>query len=676
MDFTFKRISIKAKVLWIDTETLKEMDKRENLYNLSRANRITPDEREQRRQAYKTQKNKVTKLIRMKRADFINRNIRESMNDCKKMWQIMKQVIGKSKKTTNDDIPESIEGNDNCIVNEPQQVLNALNDHFVNVGIRINEESRQKHQNQERTHTASRTIISSIYLYNTNHMELLRIIKTLKTEAAAGIDGITAKILKKIARELSYKLIEPINECMREGHFPETFKETRVKALYKGKGSRKNRSNYRPISVLSNMSKIFEKLLYQRIYSFFEKHDVISPTQFGFLPQSNTTSAVLHAVSKIKSSIDEKKLTAAIFIDIAKAFDSIDHGTILKKLFQLGIRGKSNELLREYLFNRRQITSHGKVHSDPAIVKSGIPQGSNLSSLLFLTYINDCLTVELKGYIQMYADDSILIYSCEDITQLHAFIQADLQTIDQWMYNNYMSFNGDKTKMMIFTTQGQPTPHISIDINNTTIEQVSQIRYLGLIIDEKLSFKQHTQYLINKITPYIFILRRTRYTLPARTKLMLYYSHVHSQLTYLISIWGFSNATNLNALQIIQNKAVRSLFWPEYKRNEMNTNQLLQKYKILTIEQLKISDSLLLIKKLKTNMIKNEITLKTFENVHGYNTRNKGNFIIPKSRLNILHNSLLVKGLTLYNSLPQRLKNETDFQRFKRSVKSHLTNTL
>lgn len=463
---------------------------------------------------------------------------------------------------------------------------------------------------------------------------------------------------------------------MREGHFPETFKEARVKALYKGKGSRKKCSNYRPISVLSNMSKILEKLLYQRIYSFFSKNNIIATTQFGFLPQSNTTSAVLHAISRIKQSMNERKVTGAVFIDIAKAFDSIHHETLLNKLYQLGIRGKSNELLQSYLFGRRQRTCHDKLSSTTGFLNYGTPQGSNLSSLLFLTYINDCLNIHLNGYIQMYADDSVIIYSCEDVTTLQTHIEADLKAVDLWMYNNYMTFNPTKTKVMVFSTQGQATPHVNINVNNSTIEQVSQIRYLGLIIDVKLTFKQHVEYLKNKLSPYIFILRRTRYTLPARTKLMIYYSHVHSHLTYLISIWGFSSTTNLNTLQVTQNKAVRSLFWPEYKRNGLNTKQLMSKYKILSIEQLKISDSLLLIRKIRTNMIKNEIMLPTFENIHHYNTRGKSDFVIPKSRLNLLHNSLLIHGLTLYNKLPYNMKREANFYRFKKAIKDHLITTL
>lgn len=274
----------------------------------------------------------------------------------------------------------------------------------------------------------------------------------------------------------------------------------------------------------------------------------------------------------------------------------------------------------------------------------------------------------------MYADDSILIYSSEDTEQMKESIERDLYTIDEWMYNNFMCFNADKTKFMVFTTRGQPLTQVQININNHNIEQVTHMKYLGLTIDHKLDFRKHVEATRNKISPYIFVLRRTRYTLNPKTKLMLYYAHVHSHLTYLSSIWGYSLAINLEMLQVVQNKAVRSLFWPEYKRGNISTQQLMDKYKILNVRQLKIMDSLLLIKKIQTNTIKNSINLPTFGQIHKYNTRQKNDFVLPKVRLNTLHNSLLVRGLATFNKLPQHIKKETDLERFKKQIKYFITN--
>lgn len=309
---------------------------------------------------------------------------------------------------------------------------------------------------------------------------------------------------------LSKALVNPINKCIKDGHFPSSFKESRVKAIYKGTGSRKQCSNYRPISVISNLSKIFEKLLYTRFYDFLYENDTISENQFGFLPKSSTTTAALHAITHIQKAMDDTHLraTAAVFIDVAKAFDSLSHETLLRKLDILGVRGTANRIIEDYLFGRKQRVQSEEEHSKFQYVKHGVPQGSALSSLLFLIYVNDCLEIPLEGQIQMYADDTILIYSCSNPQLLHQHIQNDLMKINDWMYNNDMSFNATKTKYILFKRKRQDTYIIpAIFINGAEIEQTSQAKYLGLIIDEDLSWKPHLQYLKRLLNPYIYVLK-------------------------------------------------------------------------------------------------------------------------------------------------------------------------
>lgn len=461
-------------------------------------------------------------------------------------------------------------------------------------------------------------------------------------------------------------------EGLKHGNFPDSFKEARVKALYKRNGSRKKTNNYRPISVLSNVSKIFEKLIYNRLYRFLSDNDLISPNQFGFLPRSNTTTATLHAISKIKESLDRKLLTAATFIDISKAFDSVEHYTLLQKLENYGIRGKCNLLVQNYLIGRGQTVATTKHSSDFGAIEFGIPQGSSLSSLLFLIYINGCLSLQISGYLQMYADDAIVIYSSDEYSQLQLDMQNDLVKIDAWLYNNFLSFNPDKTKFMLFRssllTNHEP---LNIQVDGTNIERISSTKYLGLIIDEDLKWKHHIKHLRNTLNPYLFILRRSRYMLPPQTKLSLYYSYIHSHLSYLISIWGYTTEDQINQLQILQNKTIRSLFWQEYT-NGTDTETLLRTHNIPNVRQLREIDSMLLIHKISHGQIKNNITLRRFTSQHDYNTRNRDNYILPRARTNILHNSLLFRGLLLYNSLPTELKQTENTSTFKKCIKQRV----
>ena len=495
----------------------------------------------------------------------------------------------------------------------------------------------------------------------------------MKINAAAGIDGITAKDLKNVNQELSRALVKPINDCIKTSIFPNSLKETRIKALYKGTGSKKNPSNYRPISVLSNLSKIFERLLYQRFFMFLNKFNVISNLQFGFLPNSNTTASALHAITRIQESLNEKgkNVTGAIFVDLSKAFDSIEHEILLLKLERVGIRGNANRLMQEYLFNRRQFVQYDDIKSQPRSIRHGVPQGSCLSSLLYLIYVNDCFHLDLNGYIQMYADDTILIYSCDSLNQLQMMMQTDLLKLNEWMYNNSLSLNASKTTYMIFKRTSRTQLEIPpIYVNDVEIRRTERAKYLGLTIDDQLNWKAHVENLLNTLSPYLFIFKRTRYAIPRSTRLALYYSHFHSHMTYMISLWGYGNKTQLQQLQIMQNKVIRNLFWQEYHRGIVNTASIYRMNNILQVEQLIKYDSNLMIYKIKNNYIRNNMELRTFEHQHSYHTRNRTNFILPNTRLDILRNSMFARGLSEYNSLPQDVKDMQRVQDFKRNMKN------
>lgn len=456
-----------------------------------------------RRETFRIQKNKVTGMVRRKRNHFIDQHIQETMQDSKKMWQAMKLALNKNVSTNHDDLPETIESLDGQLLKEPKQIVDALNEHFLDIGERLNNEQFTKKNNRPRVSTTDYECQSSMNLSKTSQHELNTIIHTLKSDAASGMDGISAKNLKAVSRQLSRELVIPINVCLKNGTFSSSFKEAKIKALYKGSGSKKKPTNYRPISVLCNLSKILEKLLYSRMFEFLSQNHVIAENQFGFLPKSSTTSAALHAITRIKRSLDEQCLTAAVCIDIAKAFDSVHHETLLNKLNDYGIRGKTLQIIQDYLFGRRQVVASGELKSNPGCMKYGVPQGSNLSSLLFLIYINGCLTLNLHAHIQMYADDALLIYSTDTYDHLKTAIQEDLTQIDNWLYNNYLTFNADKTNLMVFKTSSRVT-HQSINIvmNNTPIQEVACMTYLGLVVDNELKWKQHHDLLKKKLMPY------------------------------------------------------------------------------------------------------------------------------------------------------------------------------
>lgn len=673
-----KHLTRDVKIPWMNQQILREMRKRNNLYHMYKQSlneRMSNEAIEHNKQLYNQQRNNVTRMVRKARKDFIEKLVQDGIHDSKRMWQAMKYIFRK-KTAQKNDLPNSLETEDGSETTDPQTMVETFNKYFVNVGDQINLQLSQDFNSRPRNYIQLNEANASIHLYNTNQRELTKIIKSLKSHAAAGIDGICPKDMKVVISQLSKALVTPINECLKHGIFPVTFKETKIKAIYKGKGSKKSPTNYRPITVLSNLSKIFEKLLYQRLYNFLQSQNIISEKQFGFLPQASTTTAALHAITRIQKSLDDSnmKSTAALFIDVAKAFDSVNHSILLEKVKSMGIRGKAFAIIQDYLFGRKQVVQTGDYMSNRQFMKHGVPQGSSLSSFLFLIYVNDCLQLNLHGYIQMYADDTVIIYSSCNDQELFEEMQADLHKINTWMYDNHMSFNATKTEFILFKRKHQqPRQLPPIYVNGTQINQTSQTKYLGLIIDEALTWKPHIEHMKKTLIPYIYVLRQTRYLMPRSTKISLYYSYIHSRLTYMSAIWGYGNVAFQNQLQVIQNKAVRNLFWQEYREPNTNTNDLYERHSILRVNNIIKFNSMLMIYKIKNKLIRNHIELSTFRQTHHYNTRRGNDFIIPPARTNILYNSNLVKGLSEYNALPTQLKNEQDPHLFKRSLKSFMS---
>ena len=321
--------------------------------------------------------------------------------------------------------------------------------------------------------------------------EITQILKTMNSKSAMGVDRISVKLMRGLGDSFVESVVPAINKSLKEGEFPNSFKISRVTPLFKG-GAPDSPSNYRPISVIPNPSKLVENVIYNRIYQFAKDHNLIHEHQFGFQQGSSTTSAVLTLIHRCIDSIEAKRSTGLVFIDIQKAFDCVDHNLLLEKLEKLGIRGQLFTMIQDYLFGRRQRVQAGRHASDYLYVRYGVPQGSVLSTLLFILFINDIFLLPLKGYLQLFADDAALVYSAIDTEDLAAQIQHDLELLSNWFYNNLLSFNLSKTKFMIVQQIGLNVVNFpSVVVRGVEIERIHSYKYLGLIIDHRLKWTDH-----------------------------------------------------------------------------------------------------------------------------------------------------------------------------------------
>ena len=313
-------------------------------------------------------------------------------------------------------------------------------------------------------------------------------------------------------------------------------------------------NNYRPISILTCFSKIIEKILYARLYKFLKKHNVIYENQYGYQSNVSTVQQCWMCCTSCYHNINESCYTALSFVDLRKAFDTVSHETLLIILSSYGIRGVAYGLIHSYLHNRQPFVSNNHSKSDLKLTHCGVPQGSSLGPLFFLVYIND-LNFALKSQPRFFADDTCLIVEGLNPEQLQIKINSELQNLHQWCCVNKLSINPSKTNIIIIPPKqtNATIPHLHLTSNGSAINIVDSAKYLGVVIDNELIFKQHIKIMEGKVARSVGILSKLKHFFPQNIMLQLYYALVHPFLSYGIIIWGATYPTYIKRLKSLQN---------------------------------------------------------------------------------------------------------------------------
>lgn len=258
------------------------------------------------------------------------------------------------------------------------------------------------------------------------------------------MDGITAEILKETVQIISPLLVHLINIIYKNGTWPNSLKLAVIKPLHK-KGDKYIIENYRPISLTSTIAKVLEKSIKHRLVKYLEKFNLLSKKQFGFRQNTSTNDAIAYLTNEIYQSIDSSKPSVCVFIDLAKAFDTISHKRVLEKLRDFGVRGICHKLFSDYLTNRTQYVKIENFLSDPKTVLCGLPQGTVLAPIMFIIYLNDLLTLDIKGSIVSFADDTAIYFKGNSWDEVRQTVEVDLKVIKDWFDENLLTINIDKT---------------------------------------------------------------------------------------------------------------------------------------------------------------------------------------------------------------------------------------
>ena len=375
---------------------------------------------------------------------------------------------------------------------------------------------------------------------------------------------IPIRIIKQSSTIISPILSKYYNILMKAGIFPDVSKTGRITPIYK-KDDAELLENYRPISTLPIFGKIFEKVIYSRLYNFLTSQNILYDKQFGFRKSHSTNHAINHSITHIKQEHERNKYVLGIFIDLSKAFDTIDHQQLIQKLSRYGIRGTPNKLIESYLSNRMQYTECLGEKSDLLYITFGVPQGSVLGPLLFLLYINDIINCSELGEFVLFADDTNIFVSSESLSDAFSKANKLLKSLSSYMTLNKLHINMKKCCYMIFKPPRKPIKDedsvnaFELILNGQKIKHVTHAKFLGVTIDENLNWEQHIKDLKRKLYYAVSTLNHMRKYVPQKLIKDLYYTLFESHLSYCISAWG-STPSKLDPIHKIQKKAIRILF--------------------------------------------------------------------------------------------------------------------
>ena len=576
---TYERVfPVKTKIrkncisnCWMTQDLKYCLKKKFKLLNLLRKNQIT-------RTSFVAYRNLLNDAIRQAKILYYMKKSISVNNDVKKTWRFINSILNKN---NNDKILSINNVNGEKLIEH--NMVNYFNNYFINVVSSIISNIPQIPINRFLQNIPS--INHSFYFFPLSPPELQVTILKLK-DKYCGLHDISTKVLKSVHIPLSFILTDIFNSCIESGTYPNKLKIARVIPIYKS-GNKNEISNFRPISTLPNLNKVFEKVIYKRLIDFVLSNSLLSEYQFGFRKNSNTSLPIFYLLSNIVEAIKNKKYAVCIFLDIKKAFDSVNHQILLRKLSIMGFRGNVLSLIKDYLVNRIQYVEVDGYTSSNGKVLHGVPQGSVLGPLLFNLFFNDITYIKTDG-TSLFADDGVFWVVDSSFDRLLFRLNVLLQELLEWLTANKLFPNTKKTFLMLFTNrtvQNLPNTYLGADL----LEWVDSIKYLGVIIDNRLSFNLQINSINKKLSRSNGILYRLKSFLPKSLLLKLYYSFFYPYLVQNIIIWGGVSGNKLKPIQVSMNKALRSILSISYDamhRPLMNTNLMYKELKLLKFSEI------------------------------------------------------------------------------------------
>ena len=662
-----KKVTIPAKYVinepWMTKGLIKSSSTCDKLFSKV----VGLDKDSEKYTKYKQYRNLYNSLKRKAKVKYFRDKIEEHFYNSRKLWRTLNILIGKCNDKSCISDSFIIEG---MLSSDPDKISNGFCNYFANVGKSL--ASKIPIINKSATSYISRDVQHSLFLSPTDRIEISDIISKIKNKTSSGYDHLSNALIKEIHNQITEPLTTIVNKSLEAGYVPNEMKIAKIIPVFKSK-EKVHFSNYRPISLLPTLSKILEKVVYKRLYKFLLQNNILFNSQYGFRSGHSTSDAVAELVSSILFGFDNKEMTLAVFLDLSKAFDTVDHKILLDKLERYGIRGTALDWFRSYLSDRKQFVQYKTARSSASDIEYGVPQGSVLGPLLFIIYINDlnnCLDL-CKAIL--FADDSTVYITGKNKKLLFFQMKKELLSLIEWFQVNKLSLNLIKTNYTLFTPKNSSindaNESFTLTFGSETIKEVNNVKFLGLQMDRHLDWSEHFKILHRRLSRANFILSQVKNILPKTCMKMLYYSLFQSHINYGLYVWGTGMLScNLKKIATAQKKAVRSVAKKSYNSH---TDPLFVDLNILKFTDVVDIELMKLMYNHSKNLLPIPIqSLFTINrDIHHYNTRHRNDPVVISRHYAPLDRSFLCRAPLLWSALDPSIKACRTINSFKYNIK-------
>ena len=657
-----KYFPIKTKILktkrlnspWITPDIVRCIDKKHEWFRLFKTGRIS-------HYSYKKYCNALRDLLRIAEEDYHVYKLQSLEKNSKQNWTILNGLLGRKRSNISDHFTIN-----DRLISDPTVIANEFCNYFVEHPINIHQSILPSQNDYSNLIPFSNC---NLIFDHCTPAEVYTVINKLKKDGPSS--DVSVKFMKKCGMQLASMFCDLFNMCFDEAVYPDIFKCSKITPIFK-KGTRTAIPNHRGIAVLCNLSKVFDSILHERLTNYFTSNGLLAGNQFGFRQNRNTELAALHLIDKILPAFEDGSYCLCVFLDFSACFDTISRDILYDKLFRYGVHGASLAFIKSYFRDRRQYVTYSNANSVIRQQDIGTIQGSKLGPRFFDIYSSDMNTIFLNDESVMYADDTALVYVGKELTDLQNHVNDMLLKVVDWCRFNKMALNPSKCEFMLFTNKHVLNEPV-IRLGNDVLQRTYSFKYLGVHIDEKLKFNNQVSYIKSRLSQLCGITYRLKRYFNLKAAKNMYYACVYPLVSYCITVWGgvFCCTSKGNELQKLQSRIVRNLF---QHHNEVANCCLFKANRILKLKDVYILYSCIyMFKVIKLNICPSlQSTLDLQIRDHCYGTRGNGLYVVPFPRVESVRVNYKYQYITLWNNLPNDIKDINTLPLFKKKLTEHL----